>query len=97
MTMRSSVLGTLPAVLAGAAVAAFIGLNGTESHPATPSTVAVASGGIRLADSDDDQNNQLQWELSQETAQQTQDTAQQEEQLVEQQQAFDESMTAGNN
>lgn len=69
---------------------------GMEYHPATPNTVAVASGGIRLADSDDDQNNELEPQLSQETAQQTEDTSQQEEQLVEQQNAFHESMTAGN-
>jgi hypothetical protein len=92
-----SVLGAVPAVLAGTAVAAFIGLNGMDNHPATPNTVAVASGGIRLTDSDDDQINEIEQQLSQQTAQQTQDISQQEEQLVEQQQAFDESMTAGNN
>jgi hypothetical protein len=87
----------IPAVLAGTAVAAFIGLNAMEYHPATPNTVTVASGSVRLADSNDDQINQQEWEQSQQTAQQTQDISQQEEQLVQQQQAFDESMTAGNN
>jgi hypothetical protein len=95
--MRWSVLGAVPAVLAGTAVAAFLGLNGMECHPATPNMVAVASGSIRLADSGDDQTNELEQQLSQQTAQQTEDTSQLEQQLVEQQQAFDESMTAGNN
>jgi hypothetical protein len=94
--MQWSVLWATPAVLAGTAVAAFIGLNGIDYHRATPNTVAVASGSIRLADSDDDQTNEQEWQLSQETAQQTEDTSQQEEQLVEQQNNFDESMTAGN-
>jgi hypothetical protein len=94
--MRWSAFGTLPAVLAATAVAAFIGLNAMAGHPTTSYAVAVASGSIRLADSDDDQTNQLEQQLSQQTAQQTEDLSRQEEQLVEQQQAFDESMTAGN-
>ena len=75
ITTRWSVLGTLPAVLAETAVAAFIGLNGVDNHPATatPNTVAVASGSIRLADSDDDQMfenlDQLSQEEQQEAAQ----------------------------
>lgn len=97
ITMRWSVLGTLPAVLVGTAAAALIGLNGMEYHPATPSTVAVTPGSIRLADSDQDQLNAMEQQQSQETAQQAEDTAQQEQQLVDQQNAFDESMTAGNN
>jgi Sec-independent protein translocase protein TatA len=82
------------------AVAALIGLNGMEDHPATPNTVAVASGSIRLADSDQDnqdQLNEMEEQQSQETAQQTEDTSQEEQQLVDEQNAFDESMTAGNN
>jgi hypothetical protein len=67
-------------VCAGTAVAAFIGLNGMEYHPATPNTVAVASGSIRLADSNDDQTNELEQQLSQKTAQQTEDTSQEDEQ-----------------
>jgi hypothetical protein len=57
----------------------------------------VESGSIRLADSNDDQLNEMQQQQAQQTAQQTQDISQQEQQLVDQQNAFDESMTAGNN
>lgn len=97
ITARWSVLSAMPAVLAGTAVAAFIGLNEGEYRPATPNTVAVAPGTIRLADSDDDQLNEMEQQQSQETAQETDDIAREEQQLVDEQNAFDESMTAGNN
>jgi hypothetical protein len=95
--MRWSVLGAVPAAVAGTAVAAFIGLNGMGYQPAIPNTVSAPPGSIRLADSDDDQLNEMEQQQAQQTAQQTQDISQQEQQLVEQQNAFDESMTAGNN
>jgi hypothetical protein len=96
ITVRWSVLGAVPAALAGTAVAAFVGLNGIEHQPATPNTVSVVSGSIRLADSDDDQLNEMEQQQSQETAQETEDISQEEQQLVDEQNAFDESMTAGN-
>ena len=65
--MRWSVLGVVPAALAGTAVAAFIGLNEMEQQQA------------------------------QQTAQETEEISQEEQQLVNEQNAFDESMTAGNN
>jgi hypothetical protein len=95
--MRWSVLGVVPAALAGAAVAAFIGLNGMESQPAIPNTVSVTPGSIRLADSNDDEINQMEEQQAQQTAQETQDISQTEQQLVDEQNDFDESMTAGNN
>ena len=96
-TARWSVLGAVPAVLAGTAVAAFIGMSGMDYHPATPNTVAVSPGSIRLADSDDDQINEMEQQESDETAQNAEDLAQEEQQLVDEQNDFDESMTAGNN
>jgi hypothetical protein len=95
--MRFSVLGVVAAALAGTAVAAFIGLNGMEYQPGIPHTVSVTPGGIRLVDSDDDQLNEMEQQQAQQTAQQTQEISQQEQQLVDEQNAFDESMTAGNN
>jgi len=94
---RWSVLGAVPAALAGTAVAAFIGLHGMEHQSAIPNTVSVVPGSIRLADSDDDQLNEMEQQQAQQTAQEAEDIAQQEQQLVDQQNAFDESMTAGNN
>jgi hypothetical protein len=79
------------------AVAAIIGLSGMESQPAIPNTVSGVPGSIRLADSNDDQLNEMEQQQAQQTAQATQDISQQEQQLVNQQNAFDESMTAGNN
>jgi hypothetical protein len=90
--MRWNVLGVAPA-----AVAAFIGLTGVESHPAIPTTAAAIPGTIWLADSTQDQLNQMEQQQAQQTAQQTEDLARQEQQLVDQQNAFNESMTAGNN
>jgi hypothetical protein len=92
----------VPAALAGAAVAAFIGLNGVAHQSAIqsaiPNTVSVAPGSITLADSDsDEQLNEMEQQQAQQTAQETEDISQQEQQLVNQQNAFDESMTAGNN
>jgi hypothetical protein len=95
--MRWSVLGAVPAALAGTAVAAFIGLHGMEYQPAIPNTVSTALGSIWLADSDDDQLNEMEQQQAEQTAQQTEDTSRLEQQLVDQQNAFDESMTAGNN
>jgi hypothetical protein len=97
VTTRRSVLGALPAALAGAAVVAFIGLNGVEYQSAFPNAVSAAPGSIMLADSDDDQLNQMEQEQAQQTAQETEDISREEQQLVDQQNAFDESMTAGNN
>jgi hypothetical protein len=95
--MRWSVLGVVPAALAGTAVAAFIGLNEMEHQPAIPNTVSVAPGSITLADSDDDQLNEMEQQQAQQTAQETEEISQEEQQLVNEQNAFDESMTAGNN
>ncbi|HET7074077.1 MAG TPA: hypothetical protein VFI55_08375 [Mycobacterium sp.] len=95
--MRWSVLGAVPVALAGTAVAVFIGLSGMESQPAIPHTVSSVPGSIRLADSDQDQLNQMEQQQAQQTAQQSEDLAQQEQQQVDQQNAFNESMTAGNN
>ena len=95
--MRLSVVGVVPAALAGTAVAVFIGLNAMQYQPAIAHTVSVTPGSIRLADADDDQLNEMEQQQAQQTAQQTQDISQQEQQLVDEQNAFDESMTAGNN
>jgi hypothetical protein len=92
-----SPLGAIPVALAGIAVAAFIGLSGMESQHNIPNTVSAVPGSIRLADSNDDQLNQMEQQQAQQTAQETQDISQLEQQLVDQQNAFDESMTAGNN
>jgi hypothetical protein len=94
--MRLSGSGVVAAALAGMAVAAVIGLTGMAS----PHTFSVTPGSIRLPDADDDtqdQLNQMEEQLAQQTAQENEDIAQQEQQLVDQQNAFDESMTAGNN
>ena len=95
--MRWSPLGAVPVALAGMAVAAFIGLSGMQSQPAIPNTVSAIPGSITLADSTQDQLNEMEQQQAQQTAQQTDDISQEEQQLVDQQNAFDESMTAGNN
>jgi hypothetical protein len=94
VTMRWSVLGVVPAALAGAAVAAFIGLNGMEYQPAVPHTVSVAPGSIRLADSDSDEQ-QEQDELNQDQINEGyEQQAEEEEQEQEDQNAFDDQMNA---
>jgi hypothetical protein len=98
--MRLSDFGVVAAALAGAAVAAIVGVAGLEHQAAIPRTFSVAPVSIRLADADDDnqdQLNQMEEQLAQQTAQENEQIAQQEQQLVDQQNAFDESMTAGNN
>jgi hypothetical protein len=95
--IRWSVLGAVQAGLAVTAVATFVVLNGLEHQPAFPNTVSAAPGSIWLADSNDDQLNEMEQQQAQQTAQQTQEIAQEEQQLVDQQNAFDESMTAGTN
>lgn len=84
--MRWGFFGALAAALAAAVVVVF---------PAVP--VSGAPGTITLADSDDDQLNLMEQQEAQQTAQENQDIARQEQQLVDAQNAFDESMTAGNN
>jgi hypothetical protein len=97
---RWSISTAALACLAVTAMALFFGFSRIEHPPASPTTVW-------LADDDDDwinQMNQQQEQLdemeeqqAQQTAQQAEDLAQQEQQIVDQQNAFDESMTAGNN
>jgi hypothetical protein len=89
--MRSSVVG-----LAMTALTTFVGLSGVEHQHAVPQTVSTTPGSVWLADSDQDQLNEMDQQQAEETAQQAQDTAAQEQATVDQQNAFNESMTAGN-
>lgn len=75
----------------------YVGVNRTDHHAAFSNTFSAAPGSIWLADSDDDQLNVMEEQQAEQTAQQAEDLAKQEQQLVDQQNAFDESMTAGNN
>ena len=105
---RCAILGSVLACLAAVLLAAFVSVNRIEHLPASAATVWSAD-----ADDDDswveqqqeqadeqqqqDQFNQMEEQLAQQTAQQAEDTAQQEQQIVDEQNAFNESMTAGNN
>jgi hypothetical protein len=71
ITRWNSVALALPAVIAGAAMAAYLGMNAVEIHPAS-GTPTVQSANITLADDDSDQAAQQDEENQQAFDEQTQ-------------------------